>query len=175
MLTRSSLAFPAPCSQMKQRLRAELYSDFLSMGQAKMPVDAATYSLVQSRLADPTLCGPHAKTDATPPPPPPPPPASSKSSKPRSQTKKAKAIAKAKKPTKPPTHFEVDCITAESGAWGGSSRWFFVKWKGYHASWEAYRVRGEPGTPVETWEPLRTMRMTEALKAWDAATDAASA
>ena len=42
---------------MKKLLRAEIYSDFLKMGQAGMPVDGATYSLVQTRLADQALCG----------------------------------------------------------------------------------------------------------------------
>ena len=44
--------------------------------------------------------------------------------------------------------------------------WFLVQWAGYHPSWEAWRLSGEVGSPVQTWEQLRAVRNTEALRRW---------
>ena len=139
------------------------------MGLAGKPVDPATYSLVRERLADQSLCGKYHRTGFADLPPPPPSSNSSRRSRKSSQRRSATTPPKPPKQPKPQTHFEVERITEEAGRWGGHSRWFLVQWKGYHPSWEPYRARGEPGTPVETWEPLTVMRRTEALKAWDAA------
>ena len=45
---------------MKKRLRSEICSAYIEMGQKRLKVDAAVYELVWQRLADATLCGPHA-------------------------------------------------------------------------------------------------------------------
>ena len=37
----------------------------------------------------------------------------------------------------------------------------------YHLSWEVYRIRGEPGSPLEMWEPKRALMNTQALLDWD--------
>jgi hypothetical protein len=68
------------------------------------------------------------------------------------------------KPPKEPSRWEVERIVEESGAWGGHKRWFLVEWKGYSPSWEKWRVQGEVGSPIATWEPLRRMSRTQALK-----------
>lgn len=44
--------------------------------------------------------------------------------------------------------------------------WYLVRWSGYHASWEAWRLSGEVGSPLETWEQLRSLKNTEAMAAW---------
>ncbi|KAL1520391.1 hypothetical protein AB1Y20_021977 [Prymnesium parvum] len=44
-----------------------------------------------------------------------------------------------------------------------------VRWAGYHPSWEAWRLEGEPGTPIKTWERRKTVKMTQAYAAWTAA------
>ena len=44
--------------------------------------------------------------------------------------------------------------------------WFLVRWDGYHPSWEAWRISGNVGSPLETWEPRRTLKRTEALRVW---------
>lgn len=41
-----------------------------------------------------------------------------------------------------------------------------VRWRGYHPSWEAWRISGNIGDPVETWEPTSQVRRTEAYRAW---------
>ena len=50
--------------------------------------------------------------------------------------------------------------------------WLRVEWEGYHPSWEEWRMEGEVGAPVVTWEPRRKMVRTDAYKAWEAATEA---
>ena len=57
-------------------------------------------------------------------------------------------------------HYEIDEIVDEQRGW------FLVRWAGYHASWEAWRVSGVVGSPVETWEQLRILKNTEALREW---------
>jgi hypothetical protein len=124
---------------------------------------------------DSDLCGTKSRLDsrplALPPPPPPKPP-----KQPRKKAPKRRAA-----PPKPPPkkrqrqeqRWEIDAIVEESGRWGGHSRWFLVRWAGYHPDWERLRVRGAVGSPVETWEPLRTMARTQALIDWDAAKEEA--
>jgi hypothetical protein len=157
---------------MKKILRAAIYEAFLAMGRrALLPVDPHLYSLVQTHLANSELCGTKSRLDsaplALPPPPPPKPPRRT-----RGSAKKRPAA-----PPKPPPSkrqmaakaWEIDSIVEESGRWGGSSRWLLVKWAGYQPDWEKYRIRGAVGSPVETWEPLRKVARTQALKDWDAA------
>ena len=47
---------------------------------------------------------------------------------------------------------------------GGS--WCAGRAMGYHPSWEAWRINGLPGEPVETWEPLATLQGIQALESW---------
>ena len=61
--------------------------------------------------------------------------------------------------------YEIDEILEEKLT--RRSRWFLVKWAGYHPSWEAWRVHGEVGTALETWEPLKGLLGTEALASWE--------
>ena len=58
--------------------------------------------------------------------------------------------------------FEVEAIVAERSG----KRPYLVRWAGYHASWEEWRVTGEVGDPVETWEMMRAVKDTEALQQW---------
>ena len=57
-------------------------------------------------------------------------------------------------------HYEIESIVGEQRGW------FLVRWAGYHPSWEAWRIMGEVGSPVETWEQLRAIKNSEALRAW---------
>ena len=43
-----------------------------------------------------------------------------------------------------------------------------VRWAGYQPSWEAWRIHGEVGTQLETWEPSKNMQDTVAMHAWRA-------
>ena len=43
---------------------------------------------------------------------------------------------------------------------------YLVRWAGYHPAWEAWRIHGEIGSAVETWEPFRLVKDTEALDVW---------
>lgn len=54
-----------PCiapSQMKRRLRAEIFDAYIQMGQRGLPVDQELYHVVRSKLANETLCGRHTRT-----------------------------------------------------------------------------------------------------------------
>lgn len=64
--------------------------------------------------------------------------------------------------------FAIDCIVGEKPSRGKAEKFVLVRWDGYHPSWEAWRTTGDPGTPVESWEPLSTVRQTEAWRAWEA-------
>ena len=48
--------------------------------------------------------------------------------------------------------FDIEMIVKEERR--SKARWFLVRWEGYHPSWEAWRINGLRGEPVETWEPL---------------------
>jgi hypothetical protein len=47
-----------------------------------------------------------------------------------------------------------------------TGRWALVRWEGYHPSWEAWRIHGEVGTPLETWEPKSYVQRTAAWCTW---------
>ena len=63
-------------------------------------------------------------------------------------------------------HYEIDCILDERATTGKAKAWALVRWAGYHPSWEAWRIRGEVGTPLETWEPRQKIMRTTAWAAW---------
>jgi hypothetical protein len=74
-----------------------------------------------------------------------------------------KNVRRKMKPT-----WDVDAIVDERGK--GRNLEYLVRWEGYHPSWEAYRPadwEGEVGEPIQTWEPARLMKGTEALEIWD--------
>ena len=137
---------------MKQKLRAEIFSAFLEMGQRNLPVDPSLYEVVRTKLSDPALCGQYSKVETRllPPWPPPSPPRTPPSRKGKQASPKTAAPAKKTKPAA--VVGEVARIVRESGAWGGHRRWFLAEWahEGYDPSWEAWRSKGEgePGTPV---------------------------
>ena len=57
-------------------------------------------------------------------------------------------------------NYEIEAIVEQK------SGWYLVRWAGYHPSWEAWRISGEVGSPVVTWEQRRVLKKTEALRAW---------
>ena len=63
------------------------------------------------------------------------------------------------------THL-IEDILEERKSSGKARSWFKVRWQGYHPSWEAWRIEGEPGTPLVTCEPMCNVMGTEALKKW---------
>ena len=66
------------------------------------------------------------------------------------------------------TTWNVEAIVDERGKCENLE--YLVRWEGYHPSWEAYRPadwEGEVGEPIQTWEPARLMKGTEALEIWD--------
>ena len=56
--------------------------------------------------------------------------------------------------------YEIETIVEEQRGW------YLVRWAGYHPSWEAWRISGAVGTPVETWEQARIVKNTEGMRAW---------
>ena len=62
--------------------------------------------------------------------------------------------------------FEIDCILEERRTQGRAKAWVLVRWVGYHPQWEAWRIRGEIGSALETWEPRFRVARTDAYKAW---------
>lgn len=69
---------------------------------------------------------------------------------------------------------EIDCILEEKKTSGRAGAWFLVRWAGYQLEWEAWRIRGEPGSPIETWEPRSVVKNTLALVAWKQAQEQAA-
>lgn len=138
------------CPQMKKRLRAEIYESFISMGQAAMLVQPEQYQEVRLRLANTMLCGAHARHVEMDLPPRPP-------KKIRTPRGMARQI------------FEIDEILAEEPPSKTHWRRYLVRWAGYQPEWEVWRLegRGQPGDPLETWEPLSVVRHTEALERWN--------
>ena len=62
--------------------------------------------------------------------------------------------------------FTIQEILEERVTAGRAKRWFLVRWAGYEESWEPWRIHGEVGSPLETWEPLAHVRNTDAFSAW---------
>ena len=135
---------------MKKQLRAEIYSSYLKMGQAHLPVDPALYDLVRLKLADTALCGKHCQ--------------------PLSANVPSSALSPLPKKIRSSItrEEEIDSILAEEKPTATTWRRFRVRWAGYEASWEMWRTLGEglPGSPVETWEPLKVVAGSAALKRW---------
>lgn len=65
--------------------------------------------------------------------------------------------------------FEINRITNErrvSIGKGKATTMYLVRWAGYDASWEPWRISGQAGDPIETWEPARLLNGTLALREW---------
>ena len=62
--------------------------------------------------------------------------------------------------------FEVECILEQRTV--QSKMEYLVRWAGYHPTWEAWRVagQGQPGDPLQTWEPEDHLEDTIALFHW---------
>lgn len=140
-----------PCMQMKKRLRAEIYSSYIKMGQAGMDVDGELYQVVSDRLANTLLCGSHARV--------------SPSLPPREERRRRERLPK----------FIIDdssieAIVAEELPSRTNWHRYLVRWRGYDPSWEAWRLPGQgaPGDPVESWEPATNLMGTRALAEWEA-------
>lgn len=64
--------------------------------------------------------------------------------------------------------YEIDQIVAEKKSSSKAKRFFLVRWAGYDPTWEQYRINGQLGDPIETWEPLSVLAGTQALVDWKA-------
>lgn len=62
--------------------------------------------------------------------------------------------------------YEIEAIVSEKKGRGKAGTMYLVRWMGYDAAWEPWRISGEPGDPIETWEPAHRLRATEALSSW---------
>lgn len=140
-----------PCSQMKKRLRAEIYSSYVKMGQNGMDVDPELYEVVSSKLASTLLCGNYARESPCLPP--------------REERKRRERL-----PRFTIEDSSIDTIVAEELPSRVNWHRYLVRWRGYHPSWEAWRLpgRGAPGDPVESWEPASNLIGTRALAEWKA-------
>lgn len=61
--------------------------------------------------------------------------------------------------------WEIEEIVDEWQSSTKATKMYKVRWAGYHASWERWRVDGAVGSPLETWEPARNVSQ-EDLAAW---------
>ena len=73
-----------------------------------------------------------------------------------------------------PETFQIAEILEEHRTAGRAKMWYLVRWEGYRQEWEAWRIRGDVGSPLETWEPLSHVRGTEAFQRWQAAQEEGS-
>lgn len=62
--------------------------------------------------------------------------------------------------------FEIESIVGEKRSRGKVKMMYLVRWAGYDVTWEPWRISGQPGDPIETWEPARRVSGTAALEAW---------
>jgi hypothetical protein len=62
--------------------------------------------------------------------------------------------------------WEIDRIVDQKPSTGRARWWYLVRWAGYHPTWEAWRINGNPADPIETWEPETVVLNTEAMVAW---------
>lgn len=62
--------------------------------------------------------------------------------------------------------FEIDRIMSEKKVANKAKKMYLVRWAGYDAAWEEWRISGQPGEPIETWEPARLLQNTIALREW---------
>jgi hypothetical protein len=62
--------------------------------------------------------------------------------------------------------YEIEAILEARPTAGRARCWYLIRWAGYHPSWEAWRIMGEPGTPICTWAVARDVENTEAWLRW---------
>ena len=118
-------------------LRQQILTDACHLGQMGVPLSAAWWRQLGDESKAAVAQALQLNAAAQPAPPP--------------GSKKRKASAEI---------FEVEDVVEESG------RWVLVQWAGYHPSWEVWRISGEMGDPVRTWEPTSKMKKTEAMLRW---------
>ena len=75
----------------------------------------------------------------------------------------------ARPPRAEPQVWDIAQILAEKKVATKAKRLYLVRWEGYNPAWEPMRISGRVGNPIDTWEPLRLMKDTEALQEWRAA------
>ena len=63
------------------------------------------------------------------------------------------------KPSRKRKH-EVEAVLEESDTE------YLVRWMGYRKTWERWRIHGEVGDALETWEPKENLEDTQALEFW---------
>ena len=62
--------------------------------------------------------------------------------------------------------YTIDCILDQHSSTGRARNWYLVRWEGYDLTWEAWRIHGEVGSPLETWEPEANVIQTQAYQSW---------
>lgn len=62
--------------------------------------------------------------------------------------------------------FPIESILNTKRSRGKAGSYVLVRWEGYHPSWEPWRISGVAGDPLETWEPLSSIRQTQAWEDW---------
>ena len=67
-----------------------------------------------------------------------------------------------------PPQYDVERILEEQPTTGAARCYYLVEWSGYDPSWEAWRIMGDPGTAVLTWEREAFVRRTVAFQEWKA-------
>lgn len=62
--------------------------------------------------------------------------------------------------------FDIEAIVDQKRGKSKTQLMYLVCWLGYDPTWEPWRINGQPGDPIETWEPAQRLRGTTALEAW---------
>ena len=127
-------------AQLVLEMRQQVLTDLLEMGSLGCPLSAGFWRQLQrEEKALEVEALAHNRTQA-----------------------KGAAVAVGSKRSRCANVFEVAEITAQQG------KQYLVRWAGYHPSWEAWRLTGVVGGPVETWETEGTVARTEAMVVWRA-------
>jgi hypothetical protein len=144
--------------ELEAAVRQQILADLLTMADAGAPLGPGFLRqlgrLDQAAVLEAQLQN-QSELELQPPPPPPLPPPDD-----------SQLVEKVKRRRLQRGKFAIECILGKRPATRVTEAVYLVRWAGYHESWEAWRLDGDVGDPVSTWEPESYLEETEALQDW---------
>ena len=145
---------------LEAELRAEVLSEMRSLGDAGRPLSPGWWRQLQeedkAREVEEALAHPRRRSRPSA-------GGAAQLAPPRKKAKKAKKEARFVS-----GDFEIERVVAEKKVTRKEKINYLVRWSGVDASWEAHRISGEVGEPIETWEYPCVVANTVALREWKA-------